>query len=61
MRIVSWNCNGGFRKKYKELFNVYPDADVFMIQECENPDFLIIGSSKHYSKKASMLALLTFG
>ena len=39
MKIVSWNCNGGFRKKYMDLFNAYPDADVFMIQECENPDF----------------------
>ena len=37
--IVSWNCNGGFRNKFLELLKTYPDADIFVIQECEDPYF----------------------
>lgn len=33
MKIVSWNCNRSFRKKYQKLLEL--DADVYMIQECE--------------------------
>lgn len=58
MKIVSWNCNGAFRKKYHALeeFN----ADILIIQECENPadstiqfqkwtgeNYLWIGSNKN--------------
>ena len=37
MRIVTWNCNGAFRKKYSRLKidDKYPD--ILVIQECENP------------------------
>ena len=38
MRIVTWNCNGAFRKKYSRLKidDKYPD--ILVIQECENPE-----------------------
>jgi exonuclease III len=35
LKILTWNCNGAFRKKYKSVqqFN----SDILVIQECEDP------------------------
>ena len=35
LKIVSWNCNGKFREKFKEI--IEEDADIYVIQECEDP------------------------
>ena len=38
MRILSWNCHGAFRRKFQLLDGF--DADVLVIQECEEPNAL---------------------
>ena len=35
MKIITWNCNGKFREKFKDIIN--EDADIYVIQECEDP------------------------
>ncbi|WP_348944534.1 endonuclease/exonuclease/phosphatase family protein [Chitinibacter sp. FCG-7] len=35
MKIISWNCNGGLRNKTYFLDQF--DADILVVQECENP------------------------
>lgn len=71
MRIISWNCNGGFRKKFHVLENL--NADIVIIQECEDPsqstsieyvkwagNYLWIGKNKNkgigvFSKKGNSI------
>jgi exonuclease III len=57
MKIVTWNCNGALRKKTEVLDML--EADVYVIQECEDPaqstdafrdwagSYLWVGTSKH--------------
>jgi exonuclease III len=46
MKIVSWNCNGALRNKMTRIDSL--DADILVIQECEDP----AGSTKAYREWA---------
>ncbi|CAM3447453.1 endonuclease/exonuclease/phosphatase family protein [Zobellia roscoffensis] len=48
MKIVTWNCNGALRNKFEALF-VF-DADIYVVQECENP---LKTNHKKYAKWAN--------
>ena len=43
MKLITWNCQGAFRKKAKHILQINPD--ILVVQECEHPDKLIFNSS----------------
>src|SRR5262245_20108050 len=38
MKIITWNCQGAFRKKAEFILKHCPD--ILIVPECENPDKL---------------------
>lgn len=48
MKIITWNCNGAFRRKFSLLdeFN----ADIILIQECEDPERTIDENYRNWAK-----------
>lgn len=52
MRIVSWNCSGKFREKFKNIQKI--KADIYVIQECENPKKYIESEYNNFAKKLYM-------
>ncbi len=46
MKIVNWNCHGALRNKIEQLDKL--NADIYIIQECEDPKF----STKKYKEWA---------
>ncbi len=48
MKILTWNCNGALRKKFDYLTEF--DADIIIIQECENPQVTKDKKYKEWAK-----------
>src|SRR5690349_22901083 len=42
MKLITWNCQGAFRKKEQLIQKLLPD--ILIVQECEHPDRLVFNS-----------------
>lgn len=42
MKLITWNCQGAFRKKADTILSYQPD--ILIVQECEHPDKIAFGS-----------------
>ena len=55
MKIFNWNCNGNFKEDLafivKKSSKIHVDADIYVIQECENPD----DSNQDYEEYREMI------
>lgn len=43
MKLITWNCQGAFRKKADIILLQQPD--ILVVQECEHPDNLVFNST----------------
>ena len=48
LKIVTWNCNGAFRKKFEKISEL--NADVYVIQECEDPSKIADFNYQNWAK-----------
>ena len=42
MKLITWNCQGAFRKKAHIILELLPD--ILVVQECEHPDRIVFNS-----------------
>ena len=49
MKIVTWNCQGKFREKFELIME--ENADIYVIQECENPEKTDNDKYKEFAEK----------
>lgn len=43
MKLITWNCQGAFRKKAAQVLLHSPD--ILVVPECEHPDKLVFNST----------------